>query len=75
MPYSLALCLSAVFSGTLSARRRAGAFVRGNELVSKLFSSFAERYKFRPGGFTRVMHLKFRKGDNAPLSVLELVDR
>lgn len=70
------MCVCPIFfSGTLTARRRAAAFVRGNEIVKKLFSTLSDRYQYRPGGFTRVMHLKYRKGDNAALSVLELVDR
>lgn len=43
-------------------------------LVSKLFGPMQERYATRPGGFTRVLRIPNRKGDNAPMAVVELVD-
>ena len=61
--------------GTLHARRQAAAFLRDDETVRKLFDALAERYKARNGGYTRVLRAGFRYGDNAPLAVIELVDR
>lgn len=43
-------------------------------LVSKLFGCLRERYATRPGGFTRVLRIPNRKGDNAPMAIVELVD-
>ena len=59
--------------GDLNSRRLALAFLRDNEVVSKLFSTLAERYKGRNGGYTRIMKLGNRKGDNAPMVIMELV--
>ncbi len=61
--------------GNLHARRQAFAVLRDNGLVSKLFGELAERYKDRRGGYTRVLRAGFRYGDNAPIAVIELVDR
>ena len=61
--------------GDLSNRRQALAFLRDNEVVSKLFSTLAERYKERNGGYTRVLKAGFRYGDCALMAVIELVDR
>ncbi len=61
--------------GDLHARRQALAVLKDNEIVSKLFSSLAERYKERNGGYTRVLKAGNRYGDMAPMAVIELVDR
>jgi len=61
--------------GELSHRRLAFAQLRNDALVAKLFGELAERYKERPGGYTRVLKAGFRYGDMAPLAVIELVDR
>ncbi len=61
--------------GDLNSRRLALAFLRDKEVVSKLFSTLAERYKERQGGYTRVLKAGFRYGDCAPMAVIELVDR
>ncbi|NIP29720.1 MAG: 50S ribosomal protein L17 [Candidatus Dadabacteria bacterium] len=59
--------------GTLEARRKASGYVRDKEVVKKLFSDLAEKYQDRPGGYTRIIKLGYRKGDNAPISLIELV--
>ena len=61
--------------GDLNSRRLALGFLRDNEVVSKLFSTLAERYKNRNGGYTRVIKAGFRYGDCAPMAIIELVDR
>lgn len=61
--------------GQLGNRRQAFAFLRDDDAVSKLFSTLAERYKDRSGGYTRVLKAGFRYGDNAPMAIIELVDR
>ena len=61
--------------GDLHARRQAIAQIRDVALVRKLFDTLAERYKGRNGGYTRVLKAGFRYGDNAPMSVIEFVDR
>ncbi len=61
--------------GGLHARRQAISQIRDEEQVKKLFTVIADRYRSRAGGFTRVLKAGFRYGDNAPLAVIELVDR
>lgn len=61
--------------GDLHARRQALSTVRSKEVAAKLFGELAERYKERPGGYTRVLKVRQRTGDAAPLSIVELVDR
>lgn len=61
--------------GELHDRRRAFSFLRDDAAVSKLFSTLAERYKDRPGGYSRVLKAGFRYGDSAPMAIIELVDR
>ncbi|MDZ4166023.1 MAG: 50S ribosomal protein L17 [Smithellaceae bacterium] len=61
--------------GDLHARRQARAYVRDNETVGKLFSELAGRYQTREGGYTRIIKTGYRAGDNAPLSIIELMDR
>jgi len=61
--------------GDLHARRQAFAFLRDDAAVAKLFSVLGERYKERPGGYTRVLKAGFRYGDAAPMAFLELMDR
>ncbi|MEM8833029.1 MAG: 50S ribosomal protein L17 [Pseudomonadota bacterium] len=61
--------------GRLSDRRLAMSRVRDEDQVSKLFATLAERYKERNGGYIRIMKAGFRYGDNAPMAVIEFVDR
>ena len=61
--------------GGLHARRQALSFLADKGVVGKLFGTLAERYKDRPGGYTRVLKAGFRYGDSAPMAVIELVDR
>jgi len=61
--------------GGLHRRRQAFAVLRDDAMVAKLFAVLAERYKERPGGYTRVLHAGMRYGDAAPMAVIELVDR
>jgi large subunit ribosomal protein L17 len=61
--------------GDLHARRQAISRIRDVEQVKKLFDIIGPRYQERNGGYTRVMKAGYRYGDNAPMAVLELVDR
>ncbi|MCR9222205.1 MAG: 50S ribosomal protein L17 [Alphaproteobacteria bacterium] len=61
--------------GGLHRRRQAFAKLRDDAAVAKLFDTLADRYKERPGGYVRVLKAGFRYGDNAPMAVVELVDR
>ena len=61
--------------GDLLSLRKAISVLQDKKMASKVFGSLAERYKDRKGGYTRVIKLGNRFGDNAPMSVIELVDR
>jgi large subunit ribosomal protein L17 len=61
--------------GGLHARRQAIATLQDEKLADKLVTTLAERYKSRPGGYTRIIKAGFRYGDNAAMAVIELVDR
>jgi len=61
--------------GTLAARRQAISYLRDEAAAKKLFDTLAERYKERPGGYTRVLKAGFRHGDSAPMAIIEFVDR
>src|SRR5690242_7387387 len=61
--------------GSPHARRIANRDVRDVEVLNKLFGSIADRFKARPGGYTRLVRVGRRAGDNAELAVIELVDR
>jgi len=61
--------------GDLHARRQAISQIRDLDMVRKLFETIGPRYATRPGGYIRVLKAGFRHGDNAPVAVIELVDR
>ncbi|MDE0781003.1 MAG: 50S ribosomal protein L17 [Alphaproteobacteria bacterium] len=61
--------------GDLHARRQALRTIKDRALVEKMFSTLAERYADRPGGYTRILKAGFRHGDSAPMAIIELVDR
>ena len=61
--------------GDLHARRMALRVVRTKEVTAKLFDELAPRFQERPGGYTRVLKVRRRVGDAAPMSMIELVDR
>ena len=60
---------------SVHTRRLAMAQLRDGDMVKKLFAVIGPRYQGRPGGYLRIMKAGFRKGDNAPLAVIEFVDR
>ena len=60
---------------TLAHRRLAFDRLRDRDSVTKLFDQLGPRYKTRPGGYTRILKMGFRVGDNAPMALVELVDR
>ena len=55
-------------------RRVAFSRLRDSEVVTKLFEDLGPRFKARPGGYTRILHLAPRPGDSAPMSLMQLVD-
>jgi large subunit ribosomal protein L17 len=61
--------------GTTHARRTAFRDVRDGEVIDKLFGPLAERFATRAGGYTRIIHVGRRHGDNADMSIIELMDR
>ncbi|MDC0344857.1 50S ribosomal protein L17 [Alphaproteobacteria bacterium] len=61
--------------GDLHARRQIQSFLQDADVTTKLMAELSARYKERPGGYTRIMKNGFRYGDNAPMAVIELIDR
>jgi large subunit ribosomal protein L17 len=60
---------------TLANHRLAFDRMRDRDMVVKLFAELGPRYKTRPGGYLRILKFGFRNGDNAPMALVELVDR
>ena len=60
---------------TLANKRLAFDRLRDRDMVVKLFAELGPRYKTRPGGYTRILKMGFRVGDNAPMALVELVER
>ena len=60
---------------SIANRRLAFSRLRDRDVVTKLFNELGPRYKARPGGYLRIMKCGFRPGDNAPMAIVELVDR
>lgn len=60
--------------GDLHSMRLAASYIREKSVVTKLFSTIAPRYSARQGGYTRIVKLGIRPGDNSPLSMIELVE-
>ncbi len=61
--------------GTAHARRTAAVEIHDTAVLEKLFGDVAERFKSRPGGYTRIIRIGNRVGDNAQMAMIELVDR
>ena len=59
--------------GSLHSRRKAADIIRDKIVLKKLFDEIAQKFKGRPGGYTRIIKLGYRRGDNAPISLIELV--
>lgn len=60
---------------SVSRRRIAFSRLRDRSTVTKLFNELGPRYKGRPGGYLRILKCGYRSGDNAPMAIVELVDR
>ena len=60
---------------TVANKRLAFDRLRDRDIVTKLFGELGPRYQARPGGYTRILKMGFRVGDNAPMALVELVDR
>ena len=61
--------------GDLHARRQALSVIRSKDVTAKLFGELADRFRDRPGGYTRVVKVGTRVGDAAPVSIIELVEK
>ena len=61
--------------GDLASRRRAISKLRNKDMAKKLFDVLGPRYEERNGGYVRIMKARFRHGDNAPMAVIEFVER
>ncbi len=61
--------------GDLHAKRQAGSYIRDRQVTKKLFEEISARYGERAGGYTRIVKIGSRQGDNAPVSVIELIPK
>lgn len=59
--------------GTLASRRETAAFLMDPDVVKKVFTTLSARYAHRPGGYTRIIKIGPRRGDSAPMAIIELV--
>ncbi|MFD0667910.1 50S ribosomal protein L17 [Ramlibacter sp. MAHUQ-53] len=62
-------------TNTVANKRLAFDRLRNRDMVTKLFNDLGPRFATRPGGYTRILKMGFRVGDNAPMALVELVDR
>ncbi len=62
-------------SDSVARRRLAFARLRNRDVVTKLFNELGPRYRERPGGYLRIIKAGYRRGDSAPVAIVELVDR
>jgi large subunit ribosomal protein L17 len=60
---------------SVSSRRRAFSILRSKSAVGKLFTDLGPRFASRPGGYIRIIKCGFREGDNAPMAIIEFLDR
>ncbi len=60
--------------GDIHSRRQAHSYLMDDAVVYKLFTEIADRYRERQGGYTRVIKTGFRRGDGAPMAIIELID-
>ena len=67
--------ITASKSDSVAKRRHIFDILRSRPMISKLFNTLGPRYKARPGGYVRIFKCGYRVGDNAPMAIIELVDR
>ncbi len=65
--------ISVAKQDSLAARRRALAYINSEDVVTKLFETIAPRYAHRSGGYTRIIKTRQRRGDGAPMAIIELI--